>query len=450
MLQENHARAMCATVLHGVWLVVLLQFSQECGAENTVGTLSVSIADLRLDPSAFRCSSTGSVSYDSTISGCRILQRFCLGSGSHVGIGDSLLCSSALHSSLSTLGIIERNFTMKLGTLEQHADRKNPRKGPPAPPLAQTKPWKVYDCSNPSLCYPYLLKFPIPAALMVRAATPKLYMVLAEIDVRPPYNRRVIFHNFLTIPLPNADGLSAAQKKQNVGVKTTVQSVTASDSNTFILDLRRDLKQIAQTPEGKILVTKLFDYMLGLWDGKDKYDERDAYLPGTGKVKMNLSVAIKCSPGYGPPGDCSYQSPCSRAVLPVQQQQQSDLGGGGGGGQKKRSRRSAPGPPVQPCTDDDTLSSTDKVLIGAATGSASLVLAALGVCVRKMFGLKSSRRSLRDEDDGESMSDEQVRQPLAKEDSGSVLVIGNAMTPTDVVEFDSDFDQSDAYGTVAL
>ena len=181
-------------------------------------------------------------------------------------------------------------------------------------------------------------------------ATPKLYMVLAEIDVRPPYNRRVIFHNFLTIPLPNADGLSAAQKKQNVGVKTTVQSVTASDSNTFILDLRRDLKQIAQTPEGKILVTKLFDYMLGLWDGKDKYDERDAYLPGTGKVKMNLSVAIKCSPGYGPPGDCSYQSPCSRAVLPVQQQQQSDLGGGGGGGQKKRSRRSAPGPPVQPCT----------------------------------------------------------------------------------------------------
>ena len=100
--------------------------------------------------------------------------------------------------------------------------------------------------------------------------------------------------------------------------------------------------------------------------------------------------------------------------------------------------------------DDDTLSSTDKVLIGAATGSASLVLAALGVCVRKMFGLKSSRRSLRDEDDGESMSDEQVRQPLAKEDSGSVLVIGNAMTPTDVVEFDSDFDQSDAYGTVAL
>ena len=28
MLQENHARAMCATVLHGVWLVVLLQVSK--------------------------------------------------------------------------------------------------------------------------------------------------------------------------------------------------------------------------------------------------------------------------------------------------------------------------------------------------------------------------------------------------------------------------------------
>lgn len=88
-------------------------------------------------------------------------------------------------------------------------------------------------------------------------------------------------------------------------------------------------------------------------------------------------------------------------------------------------------------------------MIGTGIGSMSLALGSLMFCIKKIVDLKSRSKMSQDECDRESDGQNEY-DSIDKDDGASVLVIGTAITPTDVDDFDSDFDQSDAYGTATL